>query len=135
MINYFQISNVIFVDSPVGTGFSYARNRLAAHTSDMKQVHQLHQFLQKVQQNVLFGKHLKVGCWCFHIEAMSIFLLFCSGGWIIQNSSQVQSTLVGTHTLALLSQCSFKRSYMVKTKRIVRYRREILCWWIKNVAI
>ncbi|XVF36445.1 hypothetical protein REPUB_Repub19eG0059200 [Reevesia pubescens] len=42
-----KISNIIFVDSPVGTGFSYARNKLAAQISDLKQVHQLHQFLQK----------------------------------------------------------------------------------------
>ncbi|XWS14809.1 hypothetical protein CRYUN_Cryun35bG0040300 [Craigia yunnanensis] len=42
-----KISNIIFVDSSVGTGFSYARNRLVAQTSDIKQVHQLHQFLQK----------------------------------------------------------------------------------------
>ncbi|XVF39784.1 hypothetical protein PTKIN_Ptkin01aG0060400 [Pterospermum kingtungense] len=42
-----KISNIIFVDSPVGTGFSYARNHLAAHTSDIKQAHQLHLFLQK----------------------------------------------------------------------------------------
>ncbi|KAK6277640.1 hypothetical protein POUND7_017963 [Theobroma cacao] len=34
-------------DSPVGTGFSYARNNLAKQTGDFKQVHQLHQFLRK----------------------------------------------------------------------------------------
>ncbi|KAK6245894.1 hypothetical protein SCA6_008984 [Theobroma cacao] len=43
----FQVSNIIFVDSPVGTGFSYARNNLAALTGDFKQANQLHQFLRK----------------------------------------------------------------------------------------
>ncbi|XVE95047.1 hypothetical protein REPUB_Repub02eG0062700 [Reevesia pubescens] len=42
-----KVSNIIFIDSPVGTGFSYARNNLAARTGDFKQVHQLHQFLRK----------------------------------------------------------------------------------------
>ncbi|XP_022768628.1 serine carboxypeptidase-like 13 isoform X2 [Durio zibethinus] len=42
-----KVSNVIFIDSPVGTGFSYATNNLAARTGDFKQVHHLHQFLRK----------------------------------------------------------------------------------------
>ncbi|KAK6257205.1 hypothetical protein QUC31_000664 [Theobroma cacao] len=42
-----KVSNIIFVDSPVGTGFSYARNNLAALTGDFKQANQLHQFLRK----------------------------------------------------------------------------------------
>ncbi|XP_021284932.1 serine carboxypeptidase-like 7 [Herrania umbratica] len=42
-----KISSIIFVDSPVGTGFSYATNQHSAQSSDFKQVHHLHQFLQK----------------------------------------------------------------------------------------
>ncbi|XVF64206.1 hypothetical protein PTKIN_Ptkin09bG0149500 [Pterospermum kingtungense] len=42
-----KASNIIFIDSPVGTGFSYARNSLAARSGDFRQVHQLHQFLRK----------------------------------------------------------------------------------------
>ncbi|XVF64207.1 hypothetical protein PTKIN_Ptkin09bG0149600 [Pterospermum kingtungense] len=42
-----KASNVIFIDSPVGTGFSYARNSLAARSGDFRQVHQLHQFLRE----------------------------------------------------------------------------------------
>ncbi|KAK6257206.1 hypothetical protein QUC31_000665, partial [Theobroma cacao] len=42
-----KTSSIIFIDSPVGTGFSYARNNLAKQTGDFKQVHQLHQFLRK----------------------------------------------------------------------------------------
>ncbi|KAE8719577.1 Serine carboxypeptidase-like 15 [Hibiscus syriacus] len=40
-------SSIIFVDSPVGTGFSYSRNDRAMRTSDSKQVGHLHQFLLK----------------------------------------------------------------------------------------
>ncbi|XP_022768627.1 serine carboxypeptidase-like 7 isoform X1 [Durio zibethinus] len=48
-----KVSNVIFIDSPVGTGFSYATNNLAARTGDFKQVHHLHQFLRKVHPHLL----------------------------------------------------------------------------------
>ncbi|TYH91297.1 hypothetical protein ES332_A13G108100v1 [Gossypium tomentosum] len=47
------VSNIIFIDSPVGTGFSYARNNRAAQTGDLKQVHHLHQFLRKTGVNKL----------------------------------------------------------------------------------
>ncbi|KAM4087150.1 hypothetical protein ACJW30_10G155600 [Castanea mollissima] len=40
-----KVSSMIFVDSPVGTGFSYAKNWIAAQSDDFKQVDQLHQFL------------------------------------------------------------------------------------------
>ncbi|KAK9983230.1 hypothetical protein SO802_032755 [Lithocarpus litseifolius] len=40
-----KVSSIIFVDSPVGTGFSYAKNWIADQSDDFKQVHQLHQFL------------------------------------------------------------------------------------------
>lgn len=43
-----QASSIIFVDSPVGTGFSYAENPLAYETGDFIQVQQIHQFLRKV---------------------------------------------------------------------------------------
>ncbi|EOY15689.1 Serine carboxypeptidase-like 2, putative [Theobroma cacao] len=42
-----KISSIIFVDSSVGTGFFYATNQHAAQSSDFKQVHHLHQLLQK----------------------------------------------------------------------------------------
>ncbi|KAK7833076.1 serine carboxypeptidase-like 18 [Quercus suber] len=40
-----KVSSIIFVDSPVGTGFSYAKNWIADRSDDFKQAHQLHQFL------------------------------------------------------------------------------------------
>lgn len=48
MINAWQASSVIFVDSPVGTGFSYAKTPGGYLTGDFKQVDHLHQFLIKV---------------------------------------------------------------------------------------
>ncbi|CAJ2655757.1 unnamed protein product [Trifolium pratense] len=41
-----KLCNIIFVDLPLGTGFSYAKN-LTAHRSDWKLVHHAHQFLRK----------------------------------------------------------------------------------------
>ncbi|KAH9755859.1 serine carboxypeptidase-like 18 [Citrus sinensis] len=40
-------ASILFVDSPVGTGFSYARTPHASQTGDFKQVHHLDQFLRK----------------------------------------------------------------------------------------
>ncbi|KAF8030984.1 hypothetical protein BT93_D0234 [Corymbia citriodora subsp. variegata] len=42
-----KASSIIFVDSPVGTGFSYAENLFAYETGDFRQVQHLHQFLRK----------------------------------------------------------------------------------------
>ncbi|KAE8719899.1 hypothetical protein F3Y22_tig00109924pilonHSYRG00044 [Hibiscus syriacus] len=42
-----KASNIILVDSPVGTSFSYSRNNRDVRTTDFKQVCHLHQFLQK----------------------------------------------------------------------------------------
>ncbi|KAJ0026023.1 hypothetical protein Pint_08629 [Pistacia integerrima] len=42
-----KVANILFVDSPVGTGFSYAKTSLASLTGDFKQVHQLCQFLRQ----------------------------------------------------------------------------------------
>ncbi|KAF9670700.1 hypothetical protein SADUNF_Sadunf13G0095900 [Salix dunnii] len=42
-----QVSSIIFLDLPVGTGFSYARTPLAVQRSDFKQVSHAEQFLRK----------------------------------------------------------------------------------------
>ena len=41
-----QVSNIIFVDSPSGTGFSYSKN--PPEVGDVKQANDLFEFLQKV---------------------------------------------------------------------------------------
>lgn len=43
-----QVSNIIFVDSPVGAGFSYAATMEGSKSSDTKTVKQLYIFLIKV---------------------------------------------------------------------------------------
>ncbi|XP_011006024.1 PREDICTED: serine carboxypeptidase-like 3 isoform X2 [Populus euphratica] len=42
-----QVSSIIFLDLPAGTGFSYARTPLALQRSDFKQVSHAEQFLRK----------------------------------------------------------------------------------------
>ncbi|KAK7245618.1 hypothetical protein RIF29_40466 [Crotalaria pallida] len=42
-----KVSNIIFVDLPVNTGFTYARTEAASQRSDGKLAHQSHQFLRK----------------------------------------------------------------------------------------
>ncbi|PON72976.1 Serine carboxypeptidase-like [Parasponia andersonii] len=42
-----KVSNIIFIDSPVGTGFSYGRTVVASQTGLFKQVHNLLHFLRK----------------------------------------------------------------------------------------
>lgn len=44
----FQEASILFVDSPVGTGYSYAKTSLASQAGDFKQVQQVDQFLRKV---------------------------------------------------------------------------------------
>ncbi|MED6132782.1 hypothetical protein PIB30_022095 [Stylosanthes scabra] len=41
-----KVSNIIFVDLPFGTGFSYAKD-VISHRSDWKLVHHTHQFIRK----------------------------------------------------------------------------------------
>nr|BAF99695.1 1-O-acylglucose:anthocyanin-O-acyltransferase [Clitoria ternatea] len=42
-----KVSSIIFLDLPVSTGFTYARTEVAAQKSDLKLVHQAHEFLRK----------------------------------------------------------------------------------------
>ncbi|KAL0741856.1 hypothetical protein Bca4012_083369 [Brassica carinata] len=44
-----KISSIIYLDQPVGTGFSYSRTQLASKPSDSVEVKRIHEFLQKVE--------------------------------------------------------------------------------------
>jgi len=44
----FKVSSIIFLDLPVGTGFSYPKTERAVHQSTSKLVRHAHQFLRKV---------------------------------------------------------------------------------------
>ena len=43
-----QVSNIIFLDQPVGTGFSYSRTSLHNKPSDSGEAKRIHEFLQNV---------------------------------------------------------------------------------------
>lgn len=43
-----QKASILFIDMPVGTGFSYARTPQGLKKGDLVQVQQNHQFLRKV---------------------------------------------------------------------------------------
>ena len=49
----FQVANIIFVDAPVGTGFSYAKSSEGYNISDTLGVAELYEFLQKVIKNYI----------------------------------------------------------------------------------
>jgi len=44
----FQVSNIIYLDSPVGVGFSYSNNKSDYITGDIKTAVDSHAFLLKV---------------------------------------------------------------------------------------
>ena len=47
------MASIIFLDSPVGTGFSYANISEAYHSDDILQSMHIYEFLQKVSRNYL----------------------------------------------------------------------------------
>lgn len=52
LLHVLQISSILSVDSPVGTGYSYAENTDDYITNDDKTVSDLYDFLIKVWQNI-----------------------------------------------------------------------------------
>ncbi|KAL0874282.1 hypothetical protein Bca101_023987 [Brassica carinata] len=42
-----KVANIIFLDQPVGTGFSYARTQILDTPSDSRQAKQIHEFIRK----------------------------------------------------------------------------------------
>ena len=49
----FQVANMIFLDAPVGSGFSYAKNWEGYNISDTSSVAEIYEFLRKVIQNYI----------------------------------------------------------------------------------
>ena len=47
----FQISNIIYLDSPAGVGFSYSENKTEYKTGDLKTASDSHAFILKVKQS------------------------------------------------------------------------------------
>lgn len=48
----FQVSNVIYLDSPAGVGYSYSKNTEDYNTGDLKTATDAHTFLLKVHLTV-----------------------------------------------------------------------------------
>jgi serine carboxypeptidase-like clade 1 len=51
MVTIFQVANVIFLDAPVGTGFSYSKSPEGYYSSDTKSPYAIYLFLRKVSKN------------------------------------------------------------------------------------
>lgn len=51
MATIFQVANVIFLDAPVGTGFSYSHTQEGYYSSDTKSPQAIYLFLRKVSKN------------------------------------------------------------------------------------
>lgn len=91
-----QVSNIIFVDSPVGTGFSYAKSKEGLKTGDTKAVKQLVVFLRKVRasctnENTTF---------CMFCSKIRYFVLVvCSGSKTIPGSCRILFILLEIHTV------------------------------------
>ena len=44
----YQVASIIYVDLPVGTGFSYGTTSLASKSTDLQSCDQAYEFLKKV---------------------------------------------------------------------------------------
>lgn len=50
-----QMTNIIFLDIPVGTGFSYAKSTRSVHSTDIQYFDHAYEFMRKVHfSNILF---------------------------------------------------------------------------------
>lgn len=71
-----QIASIIFIDAPVGTGFSYATTTEAWNTSDTLSASQTYNFLRKVSS--IFYQFS-----CFESQELCFFFL---AQWLVNHS-------------------------------------------------
>ena len=96
-----QMANILLLDSPVGSGFSFARDPKGYDVGDYSSSSQVQIFLNKVMRGIADA----VPSYCFAWRTSERWLLsaLCmvmySGSRIIRNSSQILSTLVEIHML------------------------------------
>lgn len=81
---------MLYVDAPVGTGFSYSTTAENYHMDDYKSANEMYEFLRKVKQadfaRLPIVEIIKTG-----------YLLLCSGWSIILNINLTSSTLAAIH--------------------------------------
>jgi serine carboxypeptidase-like clade 1 len=53
-----QIANIIFVDAPVGTGFSYSTTWEGYQVSDTLSAAETYEFLRKVRESVFLNRKI-----------------------------------------------------------------------------
>jgi serine carboxypeptidase-like clade 1 len=53
-----QIANIIFVDAPVGTGFSYSTTWEGYQVSDTLSAAESYEFLRKVRESVFLNRKI-----------------------------------------------------------------------------
>jgi hypothetical protein len=88
-----QMGNILLLDSPVGSGFSYARDPKGYHVGDYSSSLHVQRFLNKVTRSQ--GSIV-------HVVPFDFWLMcgwLCSGSRIIRSTFRIISTLLEIHML------------------------------------
>lgn len=112
------MANILYLESPAGSGYSYAKTPRGAETSDTKQIHQIDQFLRRVEFSFFSF------FFCVYFVAVSSFVFFflkrsfilfacCSGWWITLSLYRIHFTLVEIHIPGRLFQELCNRFHLV----------------------
>lgn len=117
----FQVANILYLESPAGSGYSYARTQRAFETSDTKQIHQIDKFLRIVKWFFFLIFFFFVDVF-FFLMIFLIWFLFsevfysdftCSGLWITLSLYRIHFTLVEIHIPGKLFQELYNRFHLV----------------------
>ena len=74
---FFQVANILYLESPAGSGYSYAKTRRAAETSDTKQIHQIDQFLRSVECSLFLIPFLMILVYFLKLFTMLLLVVVC----------------------------------------------------------
>ena len=77
------------MESPVGTGYSYAKTPLASEASDTKQFHQIDQFLRRVEFNFFFCARYSSFFICFFFLSFFYFVYLLQ--WLVDHPEFISS--------------------------------------------
>ena len=100
------MASIIFLDSPVGSGFSYARDPKGYNVGDYSSSLQVVTFLKKVKiehNDHIYSPVVSMendnGRTDVSVNYLTSFACFCSGSRIIHSIFQILSTLEEIHML------------------------------------